>query len=83
MAVELTKSEEDSLSKLAENMNSRLVEFQQEYQNKTKQEIQQELTDLEEYLKGCYNSEIDDTETNIRFCEGKSLILKSLLKKFE
>jgi len=55
--------------------------FEKENMNKNKEELQQKLSDLEEYLKRCYNSEIDDTEINIRFIEGKSEILKKLISE--
>ncbi len=82
MAKELTKNEEKSQNNLKKNMGSRLSEFKKQNQDKSKEELQQELSNLEEYLKGCYNSEIDDTEINIRFCGGKAEVLKSLIKQF-
>ncbi len=81
MAKELTKSEERSLHNLQSNMEERLVEFKNKYQGKSKEELLQELSKLEEYLQGCYNSEIDDTEISIRFHEGKTLILKKLINQ--
>ena len=81
MAKKLTKDEEKGLDGLNKNMRSRLSEFEKQNQDKSKEELQQELSKLEEYLKGCYNSEIDDTEINIRFCGGKAEILKILIKK--
>ncbi len=80
MAIELSASEERNLDDLKVKMQERVQQFKEEWQSKSQEELQQELMDLEEYLKGCYNSEIDDTEINIRFCEGKSEILKKILK---
>ncbi len=82
MAKELTKNEEESLNDLNKNMESKLSEFKKQNQDKSKEELQRELSKLEEYLKGCYNSEIDDTEINMRFYGGKAEILKSLIKRF-
>ncbi len=81
MAKELTENEEKGLNDLKKNMGSRLSEFKRQNQDKSKEELQRELSKLEGYLKGCYNSEIDDTEINIRFCGGKAEILKGLIKR--
>ena len=80
MAKELNANEEKNLSNLSDNMQQQLLEYEKISQKKSKVELSQELIDLDDYLNGCYNSEIDDTEINIRFCEGKSVVLKKILE---
>jgi len=79
MATELSKEEEKSLDDLSANMQLRLLEYKNSRLKLSKNELQVELKDLNEYLEGCRNSEIDDTLINIRFCEDKANILEDLI----
>jgi len=79
MAKELSPEEETNLKSLNDNMQQRLSEYRQDWRQKPTEEQKKELKKLDEYLQGCYNSEIDDTEINIRFTEAKSEILKKLI----
>lgn len=79
MVKKLSKLEIESQRELERNMVSRLAEFKNEMNNKSENARQKELFSLKEYVEGCYRSEIDDTLINIRFCEGKIIILESMI----
>jgi len=82
MAIELSKQEEKSFSDLNDNIKSRLREYKEKKSELTKEELTKELQDLNDYLEGCRNSEIDDLEINIRFCEGKANIIENLSAQY-
>ncbi|MEA3430084.1 MAG: hypothetical protein U9R08_02325 [Nanoarchaeota archaeon] len=71
----LTNEEINSLN----NLNSKLIKYKKQISKLTKEELQNELEKLNNYLKGCRNSEIDDTLTNIRFIEEKINVLKNII----
>jgi len=81
MAKELSKQEVEPLNELEKNMDSRLRVFKKEMIKKTKEIQQKELLSLKKYVEGCHGSEIDDTLINIRYCEGKIVILESIIRK--
>jgi len=76
---ELTKQKIESQKALEKDMDSRLAAFKKEMLTKSKEAQQNELLGLKQYIDGCRKSEIDDTLVNIRFCEGKIVILESII----
>ncbi len=76
---ELSKQEIESLTELEKNLDSRLIAYKNEMLSKNKEQQQEELSVLKNYLEGCRRSEIDDTLINIRFCEGKIGVLETII----
>lgn len=83
MVKELTNEELESLNDLETNMHSRLNDFRKEMLGSTKETQHKELISLMNYVDGCRRSEIDDTLVNIRYCEGKIVVLESIISKDE
>jgi len=76
----LSEKESQALKDLDKNFEDRLLVFKKEHETKSKEDLKKIISDLENYLKGCYSSEIDDTLINIRFIERKVMILKNFFK---
>lgn len=83
MVKELTNEELESLNDLEKNMDFKLNDFRKEMLGSTKETQQKELVLLMNYVDGCRRSEIDDTLVNISFCEGKIVVLESIISKDE
>ena len=79
-AAELAKMYGWKVIDLEKMITQRLEEYKKEKSKAPIEQLKEELADLNDYLEGCYNSEIDDTEINIRFTEGKTIILKGLIE---
>ena len=74
MAKELSKEEQDELD--VQDIN----QYKKEWQNMPKQEIEQELYNLDGYLDGVKRGEIDDIMSNINFMNDKRKALQEILK---
>jgi hypothetical protein len=85
MAKELTEEEQCGMKDLEENFTEHIERYRikrithRESGKKTTEDLQDELNDLEDYLEGCRNSEIDDVIINIEFASAKAGVLRRIL----
>ena len=83
MAKELTDSEKKHFNDLEDNFDSKVEEYrnkkEKELAEGKKEELKEELENIDRYLEIYNRGEVDDLLINVRFIEAKQKVLRSLL----
>ena len=83
MVTRLSNTDKQYLADLAKNFDKRVAEFKKEKQEQLikgkKQELIHELGELEQYVQGTVDGEIQDVFDNVRFNYAKVDVLREVL----